>query len=738
MAIKFGDTLENQNTAYPIVDVVGDNVAGVHIVSDFTDGQLTGIPLNARREGSIVIAKDDGTVFVYKSSDTADGNGSDNKWGHSAGTNWAAVGTTPDGSIQLGNSVTLDDNTVAASIDSSTTVVSAIDQLNEILGLLVPTAPTSWDTFENTLAVSTAFSGLTTSNNARLVARAATTGNLITHALNNSGESQPGASGEVAVKWETETSFSNTITIGTSGQASDNNLAQTTLIFKLNDESISMGSATQDATQTFNTSYAGNITINADFANFPNTGSSSDGFYQGIHQIAIAATATLADGYHKFALEDGSGNGVNLTIYRADDGGSPSLNTANVTLTAAGDNIWQSGQKYFTRPTILVNSIVAVNLIPNDALVYGVTTGDITNNNFLTFTNGDIFNGFDSKSYTDITGISATSDLKQGQDAGFGSSNFSSNDQTAVAGVTGGLLLAATTNDHMPSTNNLSIHGNGSKDMVVTATGIGTSTRFMFYDQGSESYSSSSTYVSEDKLFNGLHSSSSSNPGVRVKDPDVGGTYEDDPAGAQSLYAAWNTRYGNNSSSSFAIDDADAVVAVKASADSNSIANMRIAHEVRDFTDLAEYKFADNAQNFSTRTATDVQYVTYRFPVNTSGLQFIYLKFQGDLTSNGDGFVKIFDTTQSPSIVDANSSSNGWLKLTEAAVASGGVATGGATTGGALSKTTTSAQAITLTTSGTQRWGNGATEGGVSYVYLRFKLPQNAYIEQLALNTSSF
>ena len=76
--------------------------------------------------------------------------------------------------------------------------------------------------------------------------------------------------------------------------------------------------------------------------------------------------------------------------------------------------------------------------------------------------------------------------------------------------------------------------------------------------------------------------------------------------------------------------------------------------------------------------------------------------------------------------------------MTAAAVASGGVATGGATTGGVLSKTSTSAQAITLTTSGTQRWGNGAAEGGVNYVYLRFKLPENAYIEQLALNTSSF
>ena len=54
MAIKFGDTLENQNSDYPIVDVVGDNVAGIHIVDDFANDHLTAIPANARRTGMAV------------------------------------------------------------------------------------------------------------------------------------------------------------------------------------------------------------------------------------------------------------------------------------------------------------------------------------------------------------------------------------------------------------------------------------------------------------------------------------------------------------------------------------------------------------------------------------------------------------------------------------------------------------------------------------------------------------
>ena len=107
------------------------------------------------------------------------------------------------------------------------------------------------------------------------------------------------------------------------------------------------------------------------------------------------------------------------------------------------------------------------------------------------------------------------------------------------------------------------------------------------------------------------------------------------------------------------------------------------------------------------------------------------------MTSNGGGWVKIFDESDTNSIVDGNSGTNGWLSLTDAAVISGGVPTGGATTGGALSKTTTTQQNVTLT-AGQQRWGNANALSGTSYVYLRFKLPQNAYIEKLALNSSSF
>ena len=48
MAIKFGDTLENQNTAYPIVDIVGENVAGIFIVDSFIDANLEDIPVASR------------------------------------------------------------------------------------------------------------------------------------------------------------------------------------------------------------------------------------------------------------------------------------------------------------------------------------------------------------------------------------------------------------------------------------------------------------------------------------------------------------------------------------------------------------------------------------------------------------------------------------------------------------------------------------------------------------------
>ena len=736
MAIKFGDTLENQNTNYPIVDVVGDNIAGIHFVASFTDGNLGDIPVNTRRDGAIVVAQDTHNLYVYKLADTANGA---NKWNDADGTGWAIQsGDNTLGSDSSFTDGTLQDNTIAVSgLTTSTTITSAIDQLNEVLGQLVPTAPTAWTTFENSLLANTAFTGLQQSTNARLVYRDSG-GSVLTHSLNNSGEGQP-SNGSTTVRWDTDTSFSNTITIGTAGLASDNNLAQTNLKFILNDESVSMGSATEDGTQTFNTSYAGNITINADFGDFPNTGSSSDGFYQGIDQIAIAATATLVNGYHKFALEDQSGNGVSLVIYRASDSTNAACTAGTLTLTDAGDDIYQSGQKYWTRPTALPATITLTNLIPSDGLVYGASsnTGD---NTVLLFSNGSRLDGFAAKSYTNISGITSTNDLRQGQGASFSGSDFTSG--TFDANTCGGLLLGNTGSTYLPLITAKSIHGNGTRRMTAT-NGGGTSARYMFYDQGGLAYNVNQTEVSENKLFNGLHSSASSNPGVRVKDPDVGGTYVDNPSDAQSTYGLWSTQFCNNSSGSLSIDEQDAIVAIKDSSNSNTRSNMRIAHELRNFTTNSSYVFAGNAQNFSGRTAGTAQYITYRFPVNTDGLQFIYLEFQGSLTANGGGWIKIFDTGQtnangdSISIVDANSSTSGWLSLTDAAVISGGVPTGGATTGGALNKGTTSLQNITLT-AGQQRWGNGAELSSVSYVYLRFKLPQNAYIERLALNSSSF
>lgn len=83
MAIKFGDLLENQNTAYPVVDAHGNNVKGIIYA--------TGLPADAdypnkRVAGCLLVDTDSAKMYVYKGADLTDGN-----WGDS--NNWEAFAT---------------------------------------------------------------------------------------------------------------------------------------------------------------------------------------------------------------------------------------------------------------------------------------------------------------------------------------------------------------------------------------------------------------------------------------------------------------------------------------------------------------------------------------------------------------------------------------------------------------------------------------------------------------------
>jgi hypothetical protein len=92
MAIKFGDTLENQNSDFPIVDLTGGHAAGIVFHTTFNNTDLGNIPLNKRKDGMLVVDKTSGKIYVWKGGDgIANGSG----FNDITDSDWAVIGSTP-------------------------------------------------------------------------------------------------------------------------------------------------------------------------------------------------------------------------------------------------------------------------------------------------------------------------------------------------------------------------------------------------------------------------------------------------------------------------------------------------------------------------------------------------------------------------------------------------------------------------------------------------------------------
>lgn len=92
MAIKFGDTLENQNSDFPIVDLTGGHAAGIVFHTTFNNTDLGNIPLNKRKDGMLVVDKTSGKIYVWKGGDgITNGNG----FNDITDSDWAIIGSTP-------------------------------------------------------------------------------------------------------------------------------------------------------------------------------------------------------------------------------------------------------------------------------------------------------------------------------------------------------------------------------------------------------------------------------------------------------------------------------------------------------------------------------------------------------------------------------------------------------------------------------------------------------------------
>ena len=336
MAIKFGDTLENQNTAYPIVDVVGDNVAGVHIVDDFANDHLTTIPANARRTGSIVVAKDTGKAYIFiGTGGKITGNtNSSNEWGHAAGTNWIPAGSTTLGTPSDGDLT--DGNPAVSSFTSDTLIVDAIDALNETLGGLVPTAPKSLATQINAGGefAASEFAAFTSFNSNRVVSNP--DNNLLSIDVPSTG---------AAVDHTTDTDISaQTITIEDSNDCAVEDVG----IILAGSQSVFTVLDADDSTQT-----TSSLTLSKTTGGFP-TGGDSAGFYTGISTLTYSYSGTLGSGLNKLSIGEGDGSPISTKTFYVQPTSSPAaISASNMVLDTSSMNedtgfayYYSSGVKY--------------------------------------------------------------------------------------------------------------------------------------------------------------------------------------------------------------------------------------------------------------------------------------------------------------------------------------------------------------------------------------------------------
>lgn len=696
MAIKFGDELINQNSSYPIVDATGNNIAGIYYVADFT-GTLS-IPAAFHKKGTVLVDESDGGVYVWTGADD------DTDINDTTNSGWKSVGS---GAALLGSSQTWDDNSPAVSLTDSNTIAYAIDQLNETLGALVPTAPQGFSAIYSTLS----WDNVST-NTARLVQYQSDGATAITHATN--GNTVTLSAGD-EVNWFQSTNFAQGWSSVSDADWDENDLLKTQFTFSVSAESVQL-SDSNDLTETLlatNNDNGGNMVITVTHDGFPISGDSAD-FYTGVRTIDVSCAATLVDGYHLLRFTDGT-NHVDKAIYREANSTNISSASRVLTMTTDGTIAYSSGIPHFTTPTWKV-AFDCSNIVPAGALVYGATTSSSTYNKWADGNSGTIVAAPTDQVYNDITGVTNTS-VKQG----LGVTGYEITGVSTISGKYGAYTFNSGTNG--PRITFQSIHGNESNSYFTTSS---TATHLFL---NTPTNTSSLRLIVEDDLYNELNGSAA-HDGVRVGDPDQDGTYVDTPSDASTSFTAWSRQYANGAAA-LDIDPQDAIVRAYGSS------GIRLLWDDTNYTGsgFEVPGTAPSGVNFSTRSGSDAQYATFKFPCTQSGLQFIHLGFKGLLQSTGEVWVKIFDTTDAQSIVDNDTTSgqNGWLKATTTPTTVNGLPTVGCSYQGSLSKTSTSFQDITLN-AGFQRWGNG-NDG---HVYVRIKLQDGGYVEQLAMSDTSF
>jgi len=695
MAIKFGDTIENQNTAYPIVDVVGDNVAGVHIVDDFANDHLIAIPVNARRTGSIVVAKDTGKVYIFKGTGNSiitGNNDSGNEWGHPAGTNWIPAGSTTLGSPSSG---TLIDNSPAiASFTANTLIVDAIDQLNETLGALVPTAP---QTFATQVAGA---------NSEWVVSTPSTNQNRVTntaHTVNGLGSLSAGD----IVNWRNgNTALSQTVL--TSPTADLKNVQYQAKLTKDSLDDVTATLAADDSDDTVTTS---DLTLTKVTEGFPTSGSGED-FYTGVTSLAWSYTGTsFSVGYHRLRItEDGTTNIDKLWYQESNSVNSIAISSepnegkvmsSTLTPGSGAAYYYSSGIKYCGNNDFTMNiTCTVVDIVPSDAKIYGATTNNATDFNWAVGNSHGCFAAGTSLAYTDHPDVTSNTSVAPGL------ADYTFGKDVPLQSLNAISDLSDSSNG--PRYDFKSVHGN------LANQDFNTSTAFYLMQFSDRTQSESDSLVMEDSISNGVGSTD----GIRVAEPS-GSTYTNDPSGA---LGDWSRQFGNNQSGSLNLDVKDAMVLPDG-----------VQHvSGTDYSNTA-YLPADTNNPDTTSGRSGSQFATFKIALDTNNVaQKIKLFVNGTFDTI---LVKTFDSSTAPtdySLETAASATNGWLSchvtkssaVTDEGVPSAGVADGAANV---LDGNETDRE-VTLD-AGASRWGYA------SHIYVRIKLDSGDKVSKLGLRS---
>lgn len=683
MAIKFGDTLENQNTAYPIVDVVGDNVAGVHIVDDFANDHLIAIPANARRTGSIVVAKDTGKAYIFigTGGDITGNNNSDDEWGHAAGTNWIPAGSTTLGTPTDGDLT--NDSPAISTFTADTLIVDAIDQLNETLGSLVPTAPVSLATQINAGVefAASSFGEFTSFNSNRLVS------NPVTNSL-----SSIGSTGAAVDHTTDEDITSKTVTVS----ASNDCAVEEAKIELSGSQSVTTTLASGSSTQT-----TSSLTLAKTTGGFPDDDSSSAGFHTGINTFTYEYTGTLGAGANRIKFGDTDlSPAVTKTFFvqpitspAAIAATSPVIDTSSMNEDTSFAYYYSSGVKYCgnTNFSFGITATVA-NIVPSGVSVYGATLNSASDYNFAVGNAQHCFAAPPTLDYTAHQSVSNNTNVAAGL------ANYSLSQDVSLQAANGTFFVGGSAK---PRYDFKSMYGNDDNVDFANATAKS------LLAWNSRASNSSTMVPFEEELF-----SSVNGDGVRVKETTTD-AYTTTPGGAENLFAAWSPQYGNGSGS-FAINAKDAIVTPAG-----------IIHEDSTNYSVVHYPSSQVAgTNFSTRN-TDPQFITWKVPLDTSNpAQKIKITVTGTFT---EFRVKQFDTSAGNSTFNANPSTNGWLDCmaVNSTQTNGGVPIGGCGDG-AFFDGTESNTTLTIT-AGTGQWGNG------SHLYIRIKLSDGEAITKLGV-----